>query len=257
MKKMKQLFFAGLFLFCLSLIIAAIKTKDLSSSQIQIKKDFAPVAVLELFTSQGCSSCPPADELLGQYVKKENEAILPLSFHVDYWNYLGWKDIFSSAVFSERQKKYAAIFNLQSVYTPQIVINGNKEYVGSNGTAIAGAVQLALQQNASVQISAETIIKENVVFINYTLNGNYKNNLLNIAVVETKASVPVKAGENSGAVLTDYNIVRSWNVISAIFSKNKTEIELPKGLPLNNEKLILYMQDRNTYAITGAVKLNL
>src|SRR5579871_2087026 len=124
MEKMKRLFYCGFFGFCLLLIVAAFKTHSTIPIKQEAKKEFAPVAVLELFTSQGCSSCPPADELLGKYISKENENIFPLSFHVDYWNHLGWKDIFSMAAYSERQKKYASLLNLETIYTPQLIING-------------------------------------------------------------------------------------------------------------------------------------
>lgn len=89
------------------------------------------VAVVELFTSEGCSSCPPADKLL-RTIQAESKDVYVLSYHVDYWDRLGWKDPFSQAAFTERQRDYAQQFNLESIYTPQVVINGVKEFVGSD-----------------------------------------------------------------------------------------------------------------------------
>src|SRR5690349_9744798 len=95
------------------------------------KKSFQSFAILELFTSEGCSSCPPADLLLPQLASTD-AGIIPLSFHVDYWDQYGWKDPFSNASFTDRQRDYAKHFRLESIYTPQLVINGEKELVGSN-----------------------------------------------------------------------------------------------------------------------------
>src|SRR5436190_6580011 len=93
------------------------------------RKTYSSFAVLELFTSEGCSSCPPADRLLPQ-LASTNPNIIPLSFHVDYWDHLGWKDPFSNAEFSDRQRLYAGQFHLESIYTPQLIVNGEYELVG-------------------------------------------------------------------------------------------------------------------------------
>jgi hypothetical protein len=254
---MKRLFFAGLSAFCLLLIIAAVKTNHIARFPQEIKKEFAPVAVLELFTSQGCSSCPSADELLGKYVGHANENIFPLSFHVDYWNYLGWKDIYSSSFYSERQKKYASVLNLESIYTPQLVINGNKECVGSNNANVSNAVTTSLKQSASVHIVGEAVKMENRVVVNCSLEGDFKQDVLNVALVETKTSVLVKAGENNGETLNHYNVVRQWEVINTVAEKNNAVVELPKDVLFTNAKIILYTQNKETYKITGAAQLNL
>ena len=98
------------------------------TKEVSIIGSYAPIAVLELFTSEGCSSCPSADRLLPQLAKLDSN-IIPLSFHVDYWNRLGWTDPFSSSEYSERQRSYASHLKLESVYTPQLVVNGEYELV--------------------------------------------------------------------------------------------------------------------------------
>ena len=90
---------------------------------------YTPVAVLELFTSEGCSSCPPADNLLPQLAKLDAN-VITLSFHVDYWNRLGWTDPFSSSDYSDRQREYSRQLNLESIYTPQLIVNGEYEFTG-------------------------------------------------------------------------------------------------------------------------------
>src|SRR5258708_28691391 len=91
--------------------------------------------VIELFTSQGCSSCPAADKNLAEIIEKaevNGQQVIGLSFHVDYWNYIGWKDPYSKAEFTERQRKYSAHMNSESVYTPQMIVNSEKEFIGSD-----------------------------------------------------------------------------------------------------------------------------
>src|SRR5262245_43259594 len=117
---------------CLGLMLQNNPANEiLSSSTGTIKGSYAPVVILELFTSEGCSSCPPADKLLPELTKLGSN-IIPISFHVDYWNRLGWVDPFSSSNYSDRQRKYGEQFKLESIYTPQLVVNGEYELVGSN-----------------------------------------------------------------------------------------------------------------------------
>ena len=113
----------------ISLLIAGSAFK----SNFKSSASFQPVAVIELFTSQGCSSCPSADQLLSQTIneaKKDGRKIFALSFHVDYWNRLGWADPFSTNEYSQRQRAYAAQLNDNSVYTPQMIVNGSRQFVG-------------------------------------------------------------------------------------------------------------------------------
>src|ERR1700754_3293098 len=116
-------------------------------------------AVVELFTSGACSSCPPADELVARIQKEDKDKqVYILAYHVDYWNRLGWKDVFSSADYSKRQNEYANWLNLQSVYTPQIVVNGKKEFVGSEEGTLRNAITagLRVQPGGALRISALT-----------------------------------------------------------------------------------------------------
>lgn len=220
---------------------------------------YAPVVILELFTSEGCSSCPPADDLLPE-LAKENANIIPLSFHVDYWNRLGWEDPFSNSEYSERQRAYGEQFHLESVYTPQLVVNGEFELVGSNRTGAESAIKKALQEKMLLQLSIEDvkIIGEKMYFTINT-NGNIKNTNLLAAIVQKQAVMKVKAGENRGATLSHINVVRSL-VKQAAGQKTAFELTIPKYLGNNNgtgEKqaweIIVYSQQQNDLKITGAV----
>ncbi len=128
-----------------------------------------PVLV-ELFTSEGCSSCPPADRVLAQLEKERTTAdaeIITLALHVDYWNYLGWKDEFSSSVYSQRQNGYAEKFNLDSIYTPQMVVDGQNQFVGSNlGTAQKAISEAAKSQKANIEISSVADLKNPKLKVN-------------------------------------------------------------------------------------------
>src|ERR1700749_4412386 len=104
-------------------------------------------AVVELFTSEGCSSCPDADALIARVQQQDKDLpVYVLAYHVDYWNRLGWKDAFSDAAYTDRQKRYASWLKLTSIYTPQVVVNWQTQFVGSEGVTLANSIKTALQQ---------------------------------------------------------------------------------------------------------------
>lgn len=217
-----------------------------------VQGTYAPVAVLELFTSEGCSSCPPADNLLPQ-LAANNPQIIPLSFHVDYWNYLGWTDPFSSNAYSERQREYVTQFKLESAYTPQLVVNGEYELVGSNRGRAEAAIKNALKENAAVQLSIVKMVKD-ADKINFTVNasGDTKKTMLEAMLVQNSAVMKVKAGENSGATLTHTNVVRSISAKEKTEAANSFEISIPKNTGDNNWKLVVIARRSNDLKITGA-----
>jgi hypothetical protein len=210
------------------------------------------VAVLELFTSQGCSSCPPADKLLGTYTSKEN--VIALSFHVDYWNHLGWKDPFSSKAFTERQNNYASVMKAE-VYTPQIVINGQSEMVGSDESKISSTVKKVLAGEPDAELSIKTIKVENgKANICFDAAGNTGNSVLNVALIQKKATTDIKAGENGGVTLTNYNVVRNFTTITQVNNGvNATAIDIPADTTdIKNMSVVLYLQEKNTNKISAA-----
>ncbi|WP_449397745.1 DUF1223 domain-containing protein [Chryseobacterium wanjuense] len=141
-------------------------------------------AVLELFTSEGCSSCPPADQLMGEIEKLyKDQPVYILAYHVDYWNNLGWKDKFSSVENSRRQQYYSRTLRSQ-VYTPQLVVNGKKEFVGSDRNNVEDAIENALfnSKNFPVDLSAKALDKE--INVNYKTAENNSQNKLLITLVE-------------------------------------------------------------------------
>lgn len=164
----------------------------------------APV-VVELFTSQSCSSCPPAEAYLGALARRAD--VLPLSFHVDYWNHLGWVDRFSSPAFTQRQRDYAATLRT-SVYTPQIVVDGREDVVGSNQRDAESAIRRAKASQAKVGVGV-TVSKGRVeVNVEPTAARTAPARLL-LLTFDPQATDSIAAGENAGRTINSSNIVRS------------------------------------------------
>ena len=253
---MKKIFFILLaFIVATGIVITTtsynFKKQSIPANTVVVTNGFA---VMELFTSQGCSSCPPADELLGKYAAQNNSNIIPLSFHVDYWNRLGWKDSFSTGGYSQRQRQYAQLFSNSSVYTPQVIINGTAEMLGSDENKIAVAVAKAIGETPSaiITIKSNEIVGDKIA-IQYSLAGNITNNNILALLVQNKASTKIKAGENDGAMLTSYNVVRSI-VSSSAKTEGSCILPVPLNISLKDVSLVLFIQNVHSLKITGAIK---
>jgi hypothetical protein len=171
-----------------------------------------PKAVVELFTSQGCSSCPPADKLLKTYVERAD--VIALSYPVDYWDYLGWKDTFASPRFSERQRAYAKTRGDGSVYTPQIVVNGRLHTVGSRQKLIDKTI-VAANRLGRLQVPVKLRHDSGMMLIEVgripsepASSATEWNATVWVATVKKISEVDVRRGENGGRKLTYYNTVR-------------------------------------------------
>ncbi len=222
-------------------------------SQTEIKQTaIVHPTVIELFTSEGCSSCPPADVLVAK-IKEEykNKPVYILAYHVDYWDRLGWKDAFSDAAYSKRQYKYANWFNKNGVYTPQIVVNGNAEFVGSN----AARLRSELVKSSSVTDADINMVVSkqgnDKVSISYKLSDVDKANAVNFALVEENAVTDVKRGENSNRMLHHVNIVRELKTLDG--SQNGSVVfKLPTDLS-QNYHIVAFLQNNKTGKITSAI----
>jgi hypothetical protein len=214
------------------------------------------VAVLELFTSQGCSSCPPADRLLGTYTSKEN--VIPVSYHVDYWDHLGWRDPYSSKFYTQRQYNYASALKAD-VYTPQLIINGQTEMVGGDAAKIASTVQEILNQQPEALLTIKNAkVADGNLDISFTASGRTDHSQLNVVLVEKKTITKINAGENGGATLTDYNIARNFKSISHVINGDNTaSIEIPPSPDYHNLLLVLFLQQKDNDRIIAASESNL
>jgi hypothetical protein len=219
------------------------------------------VAVVELFTSEGCSSCPPADRVLAGLTaraKASSLQVYTLSFHVDYWNYLGWRDRFSSASYSERQHGYSGISGNGGTYTPQVVINGETECVGSDAPRIDELIDSALERETRTQIALTAKRGAHGVEVDYRVSGATTGRVLNIALLEPHAESQVEHGENAGERLAHVNVVRAF-ATRALSDGNSGQWTLPTGPDFQARRLgvVAYAEGSSQRDISGAVALEL
>jgi hypothetical protein len=233
----------------------------------------AQTVVVELFTSEGCSSCPPADQVLSRLTGSVNIGrtkqatitvpgveVITLGEHVDYWDELGWKDRFSSPLFSARQQDYGKAFHLESIYTPQIVVNGQKEVLGSDSRAVQDAIGKAAKE-PQAQVSISMTSPQTVSFsVSKLPPGSHEAEIL-LAVAESGLVTPVMAGENGGRELRHAAVVRSISSLGRLDPKHPGEYSAVAQLNLRqdwnraNLKLVLFLQDRTTRHILGAASV--
>ncbi len=225
---------------------------NLKTSVATTTMDNQNIAVVELFTSEGCSSCPPADDVLRELNDKPN--VFPLGFHVTYWNRLGWKDEFSQKIFDERQYGYGEKFHLSSVYTPQIIVNGAAEMVGSKRENVLKSIENQLKTNAVVDFSFSKKIENDQIIVQFKTNNTDKNLVLNIALTESKIATQVKNGENGGRTLHHDNVVRAFQTV-ALDQNGSVVFELPKGKTVEQYSIVGYVQEKDLGRILSAKRL--
>lgn len=222
-----------------------------------------PVAVVELFTSEGCSSCPPADEFLRKIHLGHNsgELIIGLSEHVTYWNQLGWKDPFSQQAFTDRQETYAEKLSARGPYTPQMVVNGRAEFVGGNGPALQKALQEdAALAHGSLAIDAHSIEggKLNVTF-QFKAPDAHAYDIVAVVADDSDRS-SVARGENAGRTLTHVSVVRLMTKVATTGSTatQTVQLALPEGLSAGAPRhLVLMAQSPHQGRIVAAVAVGL
>jgi hypothetical protein len=229
------------------------------------------VVVVELFTSEGCSSCPPADDVLSQLAHRQpvpGVEVLALGEHVDYWDRLGWRDPFSSPEFSARQSNYSArVFHTSEVYTPQIVIDGRLELVGSNARAVLQAIeQAATSPQAAVSVTATRDDERDVrvelrVDTPADLSISGEVDAL-VAVTEDNLSTDVRRGENRGRTLKHSGVVRSLTTVGTLRPSQSAQ-SVSASVPWNpvwkptDVRMIAFLQERDTRRIVGGGSANL
>ncbi|HEV7573557.1 MAG TPA: DUF1223 domain-containing protein [Thermoanaerobaculia bacterium] len=233
----------------LALVIAAIAilaTLALTMHGAPPKLGAAPV-VVELFTSQGCSSCPFADALIHDIASDPavRGRVIPLAFHVDYWDSLGWRDPFSSAEWTQRQARYARTMRLNSAYTPQAVVNGTREFVGSNRSALSAALENASNEKRRTEITLTARREGNSVIA--TIHATVPaNNDLMLAIVEDGVTTKIEHGENAGRTITNDAIVRK------LIRVKPGQATASIDPAWRNLSAAVFVQDRDTLAIGAA-----
>ncbi len=229
------------------------------------------VAVLvELFTSEGCSSCPPADTLLAQLDALQPVAgaeVIALSEHVDYWNYIGWTDPYSSSLFSRRQQEYSNAFGGDRVYTPQMVVDGQSEFVGSRVSQAREEIAKAARQAKAEVIITPLQTKSKDVQLAITVenlppvkSGDTADLLF--AIAESNLNSSVSRGENSGRKLAHTAVVRKLQLVGKLeegekkFATTQT-INLEKSWQRENLKVVVFIQERASRKILGSASAKL
>lgn len=168
-----------------------------------------PRAVIELFTSQGCSSCPPADKLLGEYAR--DRSVVALTLAVDYWDYLGWKDTLALSGHTIRQRAYAKVRGDRQVYTPQAVINGVAHVLGSDKSAIERAIRQTREKVAILSLPVTLRLSEDAIAVTVeAASGIGKSGEIWLCPIIRSAPVSIARGENGGRTITYSNVVRRW-----------------------------------------------
>lgn len=235
-------------------IFAGLLAAAVSSAAFGGSAFAGPKAVIELFTSQGCSSCPPADAYLAELAERED--VIPLSIHVDYWDYIGWKDTFAKPEYSLRQRAYAKARGDGRVYTPQVVVNGGDHYVGSSRRSIeqaVGAAELPLQIDITETDGALHIVIPNTS----GLTGEHTT--VRLVTYSSAATVEIQRGENRGETITYHNVVRSMRPIG-MWEGEEMEITLPVHEIMGKDisgcvVLVQEDTDRGPGRILGAAEL--
>lgn len=245
-----------------------------NGEKAEASRTSAPSPVLvELFTSEGCSSCPPADELLTRLEQSQPVAgaeVIALSEHVDYWNHLGWNDPYSSAEFSRRQNDYARVFNIDDVYTPQMVVDGRAQFVGSNSAKAREAIEdSARDSKANVTVTvasagknaASLTLAVRVEGLPEISKGDSAEVLL--AITESSLRSNVSSGENAGRHLTHSAVVRKFSRIGSIDSQKgavlsaQPVIRFDKAWKQEHLKAVIFVQERASRRVLGVGALSL
>ena len=218
--------------------------------------------VVELFTSEGCSSCPPADELLGhlrQDLSAKNIQVIPLGFHVDYWNSLGWKDRFSSADFSQRQEQYAKSLKVDGPYTPQMVVDGEAEFVGNSSGQAQREISHAASQPelAAVKITA---VSPDQFAVQVKANSSANPGNVMLAITEDNLTTNVGSGENGGRTLHHAAVVRELRQIGRLHNGSfeaNVPLKLEKEWKRQDLRAIVFVQEGTNGKIQGAASVAL
>jgi hypothetical protein len=204
--------------------------------------------VVELFTSQGCSSCPPADEMLARLGTRDN--VIALALHVDYWDYIGWKDKFAHAAFTNRQKRYAHSFGNRAIYTPQMVVNGAQDVVGNRPMDVTDMVQAHAEKGLLVKISLDR--SGDMLSISAPASSRVGNADLILVRYTPEETVDIPRGENAGKTLTYTHVVTAWSDIGDWNGRSPLSASVPVS---GAEPIVVLVQEKGHGPIFAAARL--
>ncbi|MDG4648038.1 DUF1223 domain-containing protein [Roseibacterium sp. SDUM158017] len=211
----------------------------------------APV-VVELFTSQGCSACPPADEMMAELVQRDD--VIGLSLHVDYWNYLGWADTFSQAAFTDRQYGYGRAAGSTVVYTPQIIVGGADRVMGARAMQLADliAAHRAAPDPVRIAVSVDGEPPAYAIEARWIADGAAPQMIVQLVAYSPHEAVEIARGENAGRSADYYNVVRDWRVVAEWDGRRPFAAEVTAGSDMPH---VVIVQQAGHGAILGAARL--
>lgn len=263
----------GLLVLAVSVVGRMTATSAVEEKGAPVTNDNARTPVIvELFTSEGCSSCPPADAVLARLDRTQPVAgaeVIPLALHVDYWNHLGWSDPFSSPAFSARQGEYSTAYGRDGVYTPQMIVDGVTEFNGSNGGRAAEAIARAARApKAETRVTRAARQPAEGVALAVSLRNIPKLTdndaaYVLLAVTESNLSTDVARGENAGRKLPHVGVVRSLTTVGTLAEARdgafdtETSVLLKKNWRRENLRAVVFAQERGSRRILAAASLSL
>jgi hypothetical protein len=215
--------------------------------------------VVELFTSEGCSSCPPADALLGRLRQEtfiEGVEVIPLGLHVDYWNHQGWIDRFSSSSYTDRQAKYADHLHVEGPYTPQMVVDGSWQFIGNDPMRARQAIQQAASRPAQAEVQIAPA-GEGKFQVTVKCAPNTTGDVL-LALTEDNLASKVSGGENSNRELHHSAVVRELRSLGHLRDGNfedRVAVNLKRDWKRDDLRIVVFAQQSHTGAIEGAASL--
>ena len=210
--------------------------------------------VIELFTSQACSSCPPADRLLAEL--ERDPSLIALSWHIDYWDYLGWKDTFSQPAFAARQKAYSAVRGDRNIYTPQVIVNGVRQMVGSNRSDIDAAISSRQSSELTVPITFDNTGSSVRVSIGAAPIGGLRTGTVYLLPVFRSREVTIHRGENASHAIAYTNVIRSVNQLTS-WAGEAISVDVPSAKMGDSDGYFVLLQSGSSASpgpILGAAK---
>lgn len=211
-----------------------------------------PVAVVELFTSQGCNSCPNADSLLGELAERGD--VVALAFHVDYWDYLGWKDTLARPENTERQRDYSRMFGNRSVYTPQIVVNGSIDVKGSKPARVESALRRA-QMGHSLPVDVDLAFDDDSLLIGIGDGKVAAEAAIVIVYFDERAEVAITQGKNRGQTHSYVHPVRAYHA-AGMWQGESQELRMPlhEVQKKSSGGVAVLVQEINANGLPGTIR---
>lgn len=225
-------------------------------------KQYQPTVLVELFSSEGCSSCPFADEFTSEIIHISDSSKTPvyvIDYHVDIWNRSGWVDPFSDSTYTLRQQEYVYRKKLTSMFTPMIFVNGSdKEYAGGDKRSVGKAIQTELTRPSNNYLStgATGVPNEDSIMVKYHVWGPTDSLMIMVALVQRQINSLVKGGENSGLTLHHHNVVRQLKSYPVTGEEGFVKFPVNHQLDLTNFRLVVFLQHQRTWKVVATDQLN-